>query len=149
MLVSDSLLGLGGTIVSVILGHMGIAVVASNAICQVMDRLCTIVIQGGANASGIITGQILGTGERKKAMEQGETFYFFSIVFGAISTLAVFIFGPMTIAVYFLNQDMIALVHQMMNAYMVIVFFQAIQSVMTRGVLRGASSLVAARKERR
>ena len=81
VLVSDSLLGLGGNIVSVVLGHMGAAVVASNAICQVVDRLCTVVIQGVSNASGIITGQTLGTGNRKKAMEQGETFYFFSIVF--------------------------------------------------------------------
>lgn len=137
VLVSDSLLGLGGNIVSVVLGHMGAAVVASNAICQVVDRLCTVVIQGVSNASGIITGQTLGTGDRKKAMEQGETFYFFSIVFGALSALAVFVFGPMTIAVYSLNQDTIALVHQMMNAYVVIVFFQAIQSVMTKGVLRG------------
>lgn len=137
VLVSDSLLGLGGNIVSVVLGHMGAAVVASNAICQVVDRLCTVVIQGVSNASGIITGQTLGTGDRKKAMEQGETFYFFSIVFGALSALAVFVFGPMTIAVYSLNQDTIVLVHQMMNAYVVIVFFQAIQSVMTKGVLRG------------
>ena len=137
VLVSDSLLGLGGNIVSVVLGHMGAAVVASNAICQVVDRLCTVVIQGVSNASGIITGQTLGTGNRKKAMEQGETFYFFSIVFGLLSSLLVFLFGPLTVSVYTLNQETVVLVHQMMNAYVVIVFFQAIQSVMTKGVLRG------------
>ena len=137
VLVSDSLLGLGGNIVSVVLGHMGAAVVASNAICQVVDRLCTVVIQGVSNASGIITGQTLGTGNRKKAMEQGETFYFFSIVFGLLSSLLVFLFGPLTVSVYTLNQETVVLVHQMMNAYVVIVFFQAIQSVMTKGVLWG------------
>lgn len=105
VLVSDSLLGLGGNIVSVVLGHMGAAVVASNAICQVVDRLCTVVIQGVSNASGIITGQTLGTGNRKKAMEQGETFYFFSIVFGLLSSLLVFLFGPLTVSVYTLNQE--------------------------------------------
>jgi len=137
VLVSDSLLGLGGNIVSIVLGHMGAAVVASNAICQVVDRLCTVVIQGVSNASGIITGQTLGTGNRQKAMEQAETFYFLSIVFGLISALAVFIFGPMTIGVYTLTDETIVVVHQLMNAYVVIVFFQAIQSVMTKGVLRG------------
>jgi len=137
VLVSDSLLALGGNIVSVVLGHMGAAVVASNAICQVVDRLCTVVIQGVSNASGIITGQTLGTGDRKKAMEQAETFYFLSIVFGLFSAAAVYIFGPMTIAVYTLTEETILVVHQLMNAYVVIVFFQAIQSVMTKGVLRG------------
>lgn len=70
-------------------------------------------------------------------MEQGETFYFFSIVFGLLSSLLVFLFGPLTVSVYTLNQETVVLVHQMMNAYVVIVFFQAIQSVMTKGVLRG------------
>ena len=137
VLVSDFLLALGGNIVSVVLGHMGAAVVASNAICQVVERLCTVVIQGVSNASGILTGQTLGRGDRKRAMEQGETFYFFSIVFGIISAIAVFILGPLTIAVYSINEETVFLVHQMMNAYVVIVFFQAIQSVMTKGVLRG------------
>lgn len=137
VLVSDGLLGLGSNIVSVILGHMGAAVVASNAICQVIDRLCTVVIAGVSNASSIITGQTIGMGDRKKAMEQGETFYLLSIVFGALSALAIFIFGPMTIGVYSLTEETLVVVRQLMNAYVVIVFFQAIQSVMTKGVLRG------------
>ena len=37
VLVSDGLLGLGSNLVSIILGHMGAAVVAANAICQVID----------------------------------------------------------------------------------------------------------------
>ena len=51
VLVSDGLLGLESNIVTIILGHMGAAVVAANAICQVIDRLFTVVIQGIANAS--------------------------------------------------------------------------------------------------
>lgn len=137
VLVSDALLGLGGTMVSVILGHMGAAVVAANSICQVIDRLCTVVIQGVSNASGIITGNTIGAGDRKKAMEQGETFYLLSMVFGAFSALLVFIFGPMTISMYSLTEETIAMTHHLMNAYVVVVFFQAIQSVMTKGVLRG------------
>ncbi|MFR8165031.1 MAG: MATE family efflux transporter [Enterocloster sp.] len=136
VLVSDSLLGLGGNIVSVVLGHMGAAVVASNAICRGGPALhCGH--SGRFQCVGHHTGQTLGTGNRKKAMEQGETFYFFSIVFGLLSSLLVFLFGPLTVSVYTLNQETVVLVHQMMNAYVVIVFFQAIQSVMTKGVLRG------------
>ena len=137
VLVSDGLLGLGGNIVSVVLGHMGAAVVASNAICQVIDRLCTVVIAGVSNASSIVTGQTIGTGDKKRAMEQGETFYLLSIIFGALSALGIAVFGPMTIGVYSLTEETLVVVKQLMNAYVVIVFFQAIQSVMTKGVLRG------------
>lgn len=137
VLISDALLGLGGNIVSVIMGHMGAAVVAANAICMVVDRLCTVVIQGVGNASGIIIGNTIGRGEKKKAMEQGETFYLLSIAFGLISALLVLLIGPLTISIYKLTDETIILTHQMMNSYAIIVFFQCIQSVMTKGVLRG------------
>ena len=65
MLVSDALLGLGMNMISVVLGRMGAAVVAANAICQVIDRLCTVVIGGVSNASGIITGNTIGAGDTR------------------------------------------------------------------------------------
>lgn len=137
VLVSDALLGLGGNIVSIVLGHMGAAVVAGNAICQVIDRLCTVVIAGVSNASGIITGNTIGLGDKRRAMQQGETFYLLSIIFGAVSSALIFLFGPLTISVYHVSPETIRITHELMNAYVVIVFFQAIQSVMTKGVLRG------------
>lgn len=137
VLVSDALLGLGMNMISVVLGRMGAAVVAANAICQVIDRLCTVVISGVSNASGVITGNTIGAGEREKALVQGETFYLLSMIFGAFSALLVFIFGPMTVSVYTLTEETIAITHQLMNAYVFIIFFQAIQMVMTKGVLRG------------
>ncbi|WP_024737820.1 MATE family efflux transporter [Enterocloster asparagiformis] len=137
VLVSDALLGLGGNIVSVILGHMGAAVVAGNAICQVIDRLCTVVISGISNASGIITGNTIGLGDKRQAIEQGETFYLLSIIFGAVGSVLIFLLGPLTISLYRVSSETIQITRQLMNAYVVIIFFQAVQSIMTKGVLRG------------
>lgn len=137
VLVSDGLLAFGDSVLSIILGHMGAAVVAGNAICMVVQRLFTVVIQGISNASSIVTGNTIGRGEHQKAMEQGQTFYLLSIVFGIINAILVMIFGPMTISMYSLEPETIIVTRQLMNAYVVIVFFQAIQSVMTKGVLRG------------
>ena len=137
VLVSDALLGLGGNIVSVVLGHMGAAVVAGNAICQVIDRLCTVVISGISNASGIITGNTIGLGDKKRAIEQGETFYLLSIIFGAVGSVLIFLLGPLTISLYRVSPETIWITRQLMNAYVIIIFFQAVQSVMTKGVLRG------------
>lgn len=137
VLVSDALLGLGGNIVSVVLGHMGAAVVAGNAICQVIDRLCTVVISGISNASGIITGNTIGLGDKRQAIEQGETFYLLSIIFGAVGSVLIFLLGPLTISLYRVSSETIQITRQLMNAYVIIIFFQAVQSVMTKGVLRG------------
>lgn len=137
VLLSDFLLGLGLNLVSVVLGHMGAAVVAANSICQVIDRLCTVVIQGVANASGIITGNTIGSGDHELAMKQGETFYLLSVIFGGIAALMVFILGPMTITMYSLEPETITMTRHLMNAYVAVVFFEAVQCVMTKGVLRG------------
>ena len=137
VLVSDALLGLGGNIVSIVLGHMGAAVVAANAICQVIDRLCTVIIAGISNASSIITGNTIGLGDTDLAIRQGETFYLLSIIFGMISSAMIFLFGPLTISVYHVSVETVRITRELMNAYVVIVFFQAVQSVMTKGVLRG------------
>ena len=45
--------------------------------------------------------------------------------------------GPLTLRVYSLTEETVIITEQMMRAYTVIVFFQCIQSVMTKGVLRG------------
>ncbi len=137
VLVSDGLLALGDSAVAIVLGHMGAAAVAGNAICMVVQRLFSVVISGVSNASSIITGMTIGRGEREKAMEQGVTFYMLSMIFGGINAALVAIFGPMTIAMYSLEAETITVTRQLMTAYIVIVFFQAVQSVMTKGVLRG------------
>lgn len=137
VLISDSLLGIGSTMVSVILGHMGTVAVSSNAICQVVDRLCTVVIQGVSNASGVIIGNTIGSGDTNLAIRQGESFYLLSMIFGAVSALLVFLIGPISISMYNLTPETILATRHLMNAYVIVVFFQAIQSVMTKGVLRG------------
>lgn len=137
VLISDALLGLGSTLISVVLGHMGAVAVSANAICQVVDRMCTIVIQGVSNASGVIIGHTIGAGKSEEAYKQGETFYLLSMMFGAIASGLVFFLGPVSISMYKLTDETVLATRQLMNAYAVIVFFQAIQSVMTKGVLRG------------
>ena len=54
-----------------------------------------------------------------------------------ISSAMIFLFGPLTISVYHVSVETVRITRELMNAYVVIVFFQAVQSVMTKGVLRG------------
>lgn len=136
-LFSDGLLGLGTNVMNMILGRMGSSVVAANAICQVMDRLFTVVVTGISNAAGIVTGNTVGRGERKKAIEQGQTFYLMSAGFGVVSAVLVFLLGSATIQAYNLDSSTVFIAEQMMLSYSVITLFQSVQSVMTKGVLRG------------
>lgn len=136
-LFSDALLGIGSNAINIVLGHMGAAVVAANAVCQVVDRLFTVVTSGMGNASSIVTGNTIGRGEKEKALEQGKTFCVLSILLGLISCVLLLAFGTITIGLYSLEPETIAIAKTMMTAYGFIVIFQTTQSVMTKGVLRG------------
>lgn len=136
-LLSDSLLGFGNTALSMILGRMGANIVAANSICQVVDRLVTVVVGGVANAASIITGNTIGEGKKEEALAEGETFYVMSVVMGIINGILVLVVGPLTLRLYALKPETIAVTEQMMMAYAFITVFQNIQSVMTKGVLRG------------
>ena len=51
VLISDSLLGVGNTMVSIIMGHIGASFVAANAIVAQVVRMSTVFTQGISNAS--------------------------------------------------------------------------------------------------
>ena len=136
-LVSDGLLGLGMNVLSGILGRMGSAVVSANAVCMVVDRLFTVVVAGVGNASSVIVGNTIGAGQKEKALKQGEAFYILAVGFGIISSILLALFGELTIGLYNLKPETVVLAEEMMLAYAVVVLFQSVQTIMTKGVLRG------------
>lgn len=136
-LISDGLLGLGTSAISMVLGRMGHEIVAAHSICTVVDMFFTVVVQGISNASGIITGNTIGEGRADKAQEQGETFYLLGILCGIFSAVIIALLGPLTIQFYKLQPETVELTRSMMYAYSIVMFFSAIQGIMTKGVLRG------------
>jgi len=136
-LLSDGLLSLGNTVMAMIIGRMGTAVAASNSVCQVVDRMVTVIFNGISNASGIIVGNTIGAGKKEEAQAEGETFYVLALIFGAIAAVIIALIGPVSLKLYDLEPDTVVIAKQMMRSFIVIIFFQSIQSVMTKGVLRG------------
>lgn len=137
VLFSDLLLSFGSQIISIILGHMGVAVVASNSICQVVDRISTVIIYGISNAAAVIIGNVIGQGDHKAALRQGKTINYLGIAFGTVAAVIVWLLGPWTISFYNLDPATVIVATKMMRAYSLIIFFQSTQSVLTKGVLRG------------
>lgn len=135
--VSDLLLSLGSQVISVVLGHMGDMAVAANSICQVVDRLCTVIIYGIGNAAAVIVGNTIGSGDKPLALRQGKTLYTLSILFGAAASVLIYFIGPYSIHLYNLDAETIRVTNAMMHGYAIIVFFQSTQMVLTKGVLRG------------
>ena len=137
VLISDGILALGNNSVAMVIGRLGENFVAANAITAVTQQLSSTVIQGTSQAGAIVTGHTLGTGNKEKAEEQGYAFLGLGIVFGIVAaTIIMIISGPM-ISAYNISENTKDIAEQLMWSISIIVLFQATNSIMTKGVLRG------------
>lgn len=137
VLVSDGLLGLGNTAVAMVYGRLGSNFVSANSIASVTMQLTTVVIQGMSNASSIITGHTLGEGKVKEAQEQGYTFLALGAIFGLVAAAIIMLIAGPVVGFYNITEETHGIAMQLMDAVAVIVFFQAMNSILTKGVLRG------------
>ena len=137
VLISDALLGLGNNALAMIMGHIGAAFVSANAITMATQQLSTVFIHGLAFAGSIVTGQTLGEGRKEDAKRQGYTFFWLSLVIGCIAAGVIFLVRTPIISAYKVSPGTAALTEQLMDAICIIVVFQATNSMLTKGVLRG------------
>jgi len=137
VLVSDGILAFGNNSVAMVIGRLGKSFVAANAVTAVTQQLSSVMIQGFSQAGGIVTGHTLGEGDKEKAYRQGYAFLLLGIVFGAISALIIMLISPIIINAYDLSHDTRKLASELMVSISIIVLFQATNSIMTKGVLRG------------
>lgn len=136
VIISDFLLGLGNTMVSIVIGHLGASFVSANAIVSQTVRLSTVMNQGISNAGGVMTGNTLGRGETDKAYRQGVTFLMLSVLMGILAAVIILAVCPPVIEAYNIQQETKDIAYQLMYAISVMVIFQATQSMLTKGVLR-------------
>ena len=137
VLISDGILALGNNSVAMVIGRLGESFVAANAVTAVTQQLSSVMTQGFSQAGAIVTGYTLGEGNRKKAQEQGYAFLGIGFLFGVIAAIIIMcISGPM-INAYNLSQETQDIARQLMLSISIIIVFQATNSIMTKGVLRG------------
>ncbi len=137
VLISDGILALGNNSVAMVIGRLGESFVAANAVTTVTQQLSCVMIQGFSQSGAIVIGHTLGSGSKEKAQEQGYAFLGLGIVFGLISAgIIMLISGPM-IQAYKLSAETSNIAEQLMLSISIIIVFQATNSIMTKGVLRG------------
>lgn len=136
-ILSDFLLSLGNNVVSVVMGHIGGSFVAANAVAAVVMRMITVFSGGLSTAACIITGQNLGKGEFDKMREQGNSFFLIGAGIGAIGAVIIRMISPYMIAYYKLEPATVAIAEQMMDALCILLIFQCVNGILTKGVLRG------------
>ena len=144
VLISDGILALGTNEVSMIYGHLEAAFITANSVTMVTQQLSTVVVQGVSQAGAIVTGQTLGTGDKEKTMKQGYLFFGLGIALGVVSAIFITLAKNPIIAFYSgkggeagISAEAVSIANELMLAISFIIIFQATNSIMTKGVLRG------------
>lgn len=136
VLVSDGLLALGNSAVAMVMGRIGSAFVSANAVTTVVQQLSSVLTTGVGNASGIITGHTMGEGNYKKAQKQGYAFVVIGFIIGIVAAIIIFITKNPVISFYDVTPESKAIAHELTYSIMIIMLFQAVSSILTKGVLR-------------
>ena len=137
VLVSDGILALGNNSVAMVIGRLGESFVAANAVTAVTQQLSSVMTQGFSQAGAIITGYTLGEGNRKKALDQGYAFLGIGFLFGLVAAIIIMLISTPMINAYNLSSETQSIAKELMWSISIIVVFQATNSIMTKGVLRG------------
>ena len=139
VLASDAIYAIGNNSITMVIGHLGEAFVAANSITAVTQQLSTVVIQGVCQSGAIITGQTLGKGKREQAEAQGWLFLGLGFALGFLSALFIFFTKTPIILSYGekTTAEAVSIAYQLLNSISLIIIFQATNSIMTKGVLRG------------
>ncbi|MBO7650045.1 MAG: polysaccharide biosynthesis C-terminal domain-containing protein, partial [Lachnospiraceae bacterium] len=137
VLISDGILALGNNSVAMVIGRLGSEFTSANSITAVTQQMSTVGIQGVCQAGAIVTGQTLGHGDKKKTMQQGYLFFGLGLALGLLAALIILLIKTPVINGYDVSANTKDLANQLMIAISIILIFQATNSIMTKGVLRG------------
>lgn len=86
--------GVGFSVFSVILGHLGSDAVAANSIGNIVKNLTSCVCLGIGSGTGIMVGQVLGTGDLELARRYGDKFLRLSEVVGIMTGILILVLRP-------------------------------------------------------
>ena len=94
LLINNLAWGIGFSMYSVIMGHLGTDAVAANGIANISKNLVVCFCLGLGNAGSIIVGNRLGADRLQEAKEEGETLTKTAIIEGIVSGLVLIALSP-------------------------------------------------------
>ena len=119
------------------MGHMGAAFVAANSITSVTQQLSTVFTSGVGQAASILTGNTLGEGRVEQARSQGHTFAAMGAAIGAVCSCIIWLISEPVIGSYNIAPETREIAMQLMHSVAMMTFFLCLNSILTKGVLRG------------
>ncbi|MDR2029253.1 MAG: MATE family efflux transporter [Treponema sp.] len=146
VLLGDIIWGIAGSTQVAILGRLGTEVLAANTIAANLFQFFSVLVYGIANASGVIIGRTVGSGDYEKVKVYSRTLEFIFLGFGLLTGLLIFFTRGLILAAGFPNISAEAhgYAEQFLVVFSVTIVGTAYQMSVLTGIVRagGATSFV-------
>ncbi len=136
VVLNELMWGLGISLLSAIIGHMGSSVTAANSVAQVVRQLAMVVLMGLANAAAIMLGKAIGSGDAGLAERNASRFVRLSVALGFVSALIIMAISPIVKMFMSLDEQTSTYLSYMLFVMSYFVIAQAISLIMIVGIYR-------------
>ena len=136
VLISDTLLGIGLSISSSVVGHMGAEVAAANAIVASADQLITIPKMGIAGAAGVIIGNTVGEGDRDRARREGSAYCAIGVLLGLCASCLYLALRRPYVSLYTVDEGTKQIALSFFTMFVFMSPLQTLSYTLSKGVLR-------------
>ena len=133
-LINSLVWGIGTTMYSVIIGHLGTAITAANSVASMIRQLAISVCRGLGQGGEILLASVLGTGDLVKGREYGRRLSWLSILCGVVCAILALLFGGVLSHVMSLSDGVRQNLHVMIGICAFYMLAQCINVVVICGV---------------
>ena len=137
VVLNELMWGLGTSMNTAIMGHLGKSVVAANSVAQVVRQLVTVVSFGIASVAAIVIGKTIGQGEMKAAKVYGGYLIRLTVAVSLVGAGIVLLLRPVLISQMELTKQAQGYLSMMMYVMSYFVICQGYNTTMIVGIFRG------------
>ena len=140
-LINNLIWGVGFSLYSAIMGHLGSDATAANSIAAVMKELISCLCMGLGGGAEIIIGHALGQNQLERAKEYGAKLSRFAILCGVVSGVLLALLSPLLLEVVVLSAAAQRYLQQMLVICAVYLFAKSLNVTVVCGIFAAGGDI--------
>ena len=134
--LNEFLWSLGITSYNIIYARMGTDAIAAMNIAASVDNLAMVTFFATAGACAVLVGNLIGSGEVKRAYQYGAWCLRLVIIFGVIMGVVLYAGNPLILNLYKVSPGVIESAHRVLSIIAFLIWLRASNAVIFLGILR-------------
>ena len=137
VLISDTMLGIGLALISIIVGHMSEEMVAARAIIGSATQILSVINMAMAGASAVVIGNSVGDNRLDRAMKEGIAYCVIAVAIGCVGSVVLMLVGELYLSLYAVSEATLETARSLMLVVKILMPMQMLSYVTSKGILRG------------